>query len=258
MRILAFLCLALVGCERVASSLPARSRRAVPRVSATVLSYRTTILPKKQGVLHRVMIADQKGRLGDEVDQWRLFDFAERTVTFVDDVAKTYRTEPIASLMRTRRALVARPLPLGVPAAQLFVPGVTRRFGAFEAEQFLIRAGSYQREIWLSTEGIAPVDFFAMMLSTDAISEPNAAMLRAVYPRLVREKGFPVLDRTDLPFDGEAYVVEKKLEKIETISVPAEWFEIPRGYTNEGVTGSAAGRRPASSLPPDRKTPAME
>ena len=58
---------------------------------ATVVTIRTTLQPANKNFTHSLMIANNLARSGDEVDAWRLFDLKKKQVTFVDDIAKTYR-----------------------------------------------------------------------------------------------------------------------------------------------------------------------
>jgi len=51
------------------------SRRSGP----TVVTIQTTIQPANKTYTHTLVIANDRARSSDEVDEWRLFDFREKT-----------------------------------------------------------------------------------------------------------------------------------------------------------------------------------
>lgn len=245
-----------VACRQQAPSKPRGTT--VPKMRVTAFVIRTNLLPEKKAFVHLVMLSGDKVRLGDETDTWRLFDLKNETVTFVDAVAKTYRTVPAATLIRDRIRLVSSPAADSVPPARFTSPAAERTLFGFRARQHVIEAGPYRREIWMS--GATPIGdrFFAMLVASEPMSERYAPMMGEATRGLLGLEGFPVLDRSDMPNDGATWTVERRLEKVERRDVPVALMTIPADYRDITPTAPAAGRRPASSLPSDQTTRAAE
>lgn len=204
----------------------------VPRIRATAFVIHTNILPDNKAFIHLIVLAGGKVRLGDETDHWRLFDLDKETVTFVDDVSKTYRTVSAATLIGERLGLVSTPAPYSVPTARYTDTNIERTLFGYRARQHVIEAGPYRREIWLSPSTPIGDRFFAMMIASEPISDAYAAMMKEPMRALVTLKGFPVLDRSDMPYDGKTLTVERRLERIETRNVSIHFLTIPVGYRN--------------------------
>ncbi len=236
------------------------TRQAGPRTSATVIQVRTNLFPRNKGFLYRVIFANGKLRIGDELDRWRLFDLERNEVTFVDDITKTYRRVSFAQLVAEKRLAMSAELPSHIPAATIENRGTRRRLGAFDATQRVITLGAYRRELWFSEQLTVPPNTFPLILASEQISGPFAPSMRGVFSELLSVKGFPVLDTSHVPFEGQTLTVEKRVEKVEQISVPGAWLRVPSTYRDltPPPTKSPAGRPPAWSPPSDRKTPAEE
>src|SRR5258706_2464444 len=86
-----------------------------PQVKATVVTIMTVLQPQTRTFTHTLVIAGNRARSGDELDHWRLFDLSKNEVTFVDDLAKTYRRASLKSLRDDREELDAQPLPDTLP-----------------------------------------------------------------------------------------------------------------------------------------------
>ena len=192
----------------------------------------TNLQPENKAFLHLIAIAGGKARIGNEVDEWRLLDLDSNSVTFVDDIARTYRTRSFAALMREKRAALSRPLPELVPRAEFIATEERRSFGPFAARLFLIRLGDYQRSLWMSTALDVSSRLFPLMVASDPVTTAYAPSMSQVFEELTRLGGFPIIDRGDMMWAGEPHIVEKKLIRIEQRNVPASWLEIPADYRN--------------------------
>lgn len=237
-------------------NIPARGGPAEPQVAATVVTIETRLQPQDKIFRHSIVIGGGRARSEDEVDRWRLFDLQHNQVTFVDDIARTFRTEPADSLMGRRRAAAKGPLPEGVPHAELVNTGAKRVIGGVEATQMLIRAGGYQRELWIGTPPSVPPNLFAMMFGTDAATSKYEPMMRDADEALLGMQGFPLADHAELPYGNEKLVVDRNVVKIEQRNVPASLLNVRAGYRE--ITEPAASPPPASSPPRDRSTPGAE
>lgn len=208
-----------------------------PRIRATVVTIQTTLLPQNKTFTHSIVIANGLARSSDEADSWRLFDLQKKQVTFVDDVAGTARSVPLASLLADRRKELAQPLPVPLPRATLAVTGAKRVLLGVEAAEHLIRLGGYERHLWIARHPSLPAELFAMMQASVPGSSPLGGVSRDVDEALMTVDGFPMLDHAEVAFGNKKMVVERSVVKIEQKDVPASWLQ---------VKAPAASPRPAS------------
>jgi hypothetical protein len=216
-----------------------------PQVRATVVTIRTTIQPANKTYTHALMIANGRARSGDEVDAWRLFDLQKKQVTFVDDIARTYRTVPLDVLAKRHDvAFEARHDPQ-LPRAQWIASGAKRVVAGVEATQALVRMGAYQRELWIGRHPSIPDELYAVMRVSETAPSPIAGVADAVDDALVKMRGFPMSDHAELPYgDAKKLVVDRAVVSVEQKDVPASWLNVPANYRD--LTAPAASRRPAS------------
>ncbi|HEY0593752.1 MAG TPA: hypothetical protein VGF40_18415 [Thermoanaerobaculia bacterium] len=227
-----------LGCAPAAPPPPEQATRppSGPKVSATVLTIRESSHPPTRAFLHKVVIAGAKVRLGDEKDQWRLFDLEARTVTWVDDVAKTYRTVTLGELLRAReRQLRARIPTAGVRPLSVRADEEAREIGGVPARRMVFEMGGYRRELWLSQEPLAGPLFLRMFVASEPLSEPWAGVMRDAQRALMNAQGFPVVDRSRLTWEGGELLFERQLVRIQKRDVPAEWVTIPADYRDVTV-----------------------
>lgn len=197
---------------------------------ATVLTIRTTSNPAKTTRHHAVVIAGDRARDLGERDTWRLYDVKAGTVTTVDDVAKTVRTEPLQSVLQRRHTTLNEPLPAHYPRVTLLRDGTKRAILNVNAQQHVIETGEYRRELWLGEHPSIPRGLFAMMYASEAPSTPLAPMMKAVDAALTTATGYPLLDRTEVPFGKEKLVVERSVVAVVQKDVPEAMFKPPKDY----------------------------
>lgn len=220
-----FLVLAIcVACKQAEKSIAPTQG---PQLAATVLTIRTTA--GEETSTHEILIANGRARSTAEQDVWRLYDTKARTVTFVDDLDKTIRVEPLDSLVRKRGAALAAALPDYFPRAKL-TRGETKAILGVNARQHVITSGAYKRELWIGQHRAIPENLFAMMLAAAAPATPLAPMMRDVDAELLRAKGFPLLDRSEVPLEKTSSVVERAVTGIASRQVPEAMLSAPRGY----------------------------
>jgi hypothetical protein len=237
---------ALMGCDRagIPSPLP-QAPAPASRIRATALVIRTNVLPERKGFIHLVVMANGKARIGNELDRWRLIDFQNNSVTFVDDITRTYRTESFPSLLRQKRSVIRRDLPEFVPAAEFFETDLERTFGSYPARLYAVRMGGYQRNVWMSTALDVPAQLFPLIIASEPLTTPYSPAMEDAFEGLLKLRGFPVIDRSDMVYRGEPRVIEKKLERVEQRNVPLSWFQIPASYTD---------LTPKAPMPPRRRS----
>jgi len=248
--------------KQVSAAKERRAQANVPRVTATVLSYHVDLLPKKSSFNYLVAIDPEgKARIGDEADQWRLIDIPNRNVTFVNDSTQAYRTVGLATLVAERRKNVSGDLPAGVSRAVVTMTSSPETFRTWQARRITIAAGPYQRSLWISAKSLSPEPLLSLILFSEPLSTPYAAMLRDTSTVYENIRGMPVLDRSQMSWNGQQLMIQRVLESVMSRRVPASWFLVPDGYRNltaPAVKGSSGNRPAASSPPAGQKTPAAE
>ncbi|HEX3111569.1 MAG TPA: hypothetical protein VHU41_20885 [Thermoanaerobaculia bacterium] len=179
---------------------------AVPQVRATVITIETKIQPDNKTFTHTIVIAGDKARSLDEIDQWRLFDLKANTVTLVDEIAKSYRTQPLAPA-RDKHDLDAT--------------RETKPLQGVNATLWTARKGGYVRQLWIGNHPAIPPQLFSMMSGIPA-------------------QGFPLAEHAELPYLNKKLVVDKTVTRIESKNVPASLFAVP------AFTKPVENPRPAS------------
>jgi hypothetical protein len=223
------LLLALTACRQEPKKRVAASA-AVPQVRATVITIETKIQPENRTVSHTIVIAGDKARSLDEIDHWRLIDLTANNVTFVDDIAKSYRTAPLRSLLEERRKTMSAPLPEGIPRATIGATREAKVLQGVNAILWTVRAGGYLRQLWIGEHPAIPPQLFSMLVASDLPSSPLAPMTRAVDDALITSRGFPLAEHAELPYLNKKLVVDKTVTKIESKDVPASLFSVPAQF----------------------------
>jgi hypothetical protein len=217
-----------IGCQPEAP-FPA-PKAAGPTVRATVVTIRTTMQPEKRTQTRTLVIAGDKARDTGEHEVWRLFDTKADTVTFVDGIERTFRTEPLKSILAKRRALTDDPLPPHYPRVRLERPGTKRPLQGVTAELLVIESGAYKRELWLGEHPAIPRGLFAMMVASDPPTLPLAPMMRTVDEALIATRGFPFADHAEVPVSKDRVIVDRVVVGIAMRDVPQELVAIPKGF----------------------------
>lgn len=240
-RIAILLTLVCVACKPDAPKPAAAD--AVPQVRATVVTIRTTVEPEKRTLTRTLVIAGGKARDTGELDVWRLYDVEGGRVTFVDDLARTVRTESLQSLARRKRAALASSLPAHYPRLRLNRTGETRAIAGATAERNVIAHGGYERELWLAEHPAIPPGLFALMLASERPTTPLAPMMRAVEDALLATRAFPLLDRSEIDLGENDIVIEQSVVGVTQRDVPRALLEVPRGYKDLTPRPAAAKKK---------------
>jgi hypothetical protein len=213
-----------------------------PQVKATVVTITTVLQPGSRTLTHTVAIAGNRARSSDELDHWRLFDLAKGEVTFVDDLAKTYRRASLKTLIADRKAADGEPLPDAFPRAQFTVTSETRTLLGLEAKESVVRLGAYQRQLWIGTHPLIPQGLFAMMEASQPGTRSAAGVMREVDAALFDIKGFPLAEHAELPYDNTKMVLDRTVVKVEQPHVPQSLLNVGAGYRD--VTKPASPSKP--------------
>jgi hypothetical protein len=204
---------------------------AAPQTRATVLTIETTIQPSNKKIVHSLTIGNDRARSGDELDQWRLFDLKANTVTYVDDIKKTYRTEPIASLMKQHRAVLAAAIPAYIPRAEV----------AESDGKIVVRAGGYTRTLSVAEHPLVPPELFSWMVASDPSASPYAPMMKAADEALLDMRGFPMSDHAEITVDGKKLAIDRNVVKVEQKNIDADWLSVPAHFADMSPRAGARG-----------------
>jgi len=221
----------LFACNKPPAPATPVAKKNEPTIRATVVTIQTTIQPANKTYTHEIVIANNRARSTDEADQWRLFDFAQKQVTFVDDVAHTASVQSFADAIASRRAALAHPVPDGMPRAQFTVTNAQKTLQGVVARQSVIRLGAYQRELWIGSHPLIPRGLFAMLQASEPASSPLAGITRTADEALLEVQGFPLADHAELPYENKKMVVDNVVTKIEQRDVPATLLTVNNTYS---------------------------
>lgn len=221
----------LFACNKPPTQAPSAPKKNGPAIRATVVTIQTTIQPANKTYSHEIVIANNRARSTDEADQWRLFDFAQKQVTYVDDIAHTVRVQSFADAIAARRASVARPVPDGMPRAQFTVTNAQKTLQGVATKQSVIRLGAYQRELWIGSHPLIPRGLFAILQASEPASSPLAGITRTADEALMEVQGFPLADHAELPYENKKIVVDNVVVKIEQRDVPATQLTVNNTYS---------------------------
>lgn len=248
--------LAAATCSRPAPPAPPPAAVPTPAtIDATVITLRVVSQPGSETTRHELLVANGKVRSTDEIDRWRLFDTRDDTVTYVDDITRTFRRETRQDLLdRYARELAAAPR---MPAAAVVEhEEVTRTVDGYAARGLGIRLGAFERELWIT--GGLPIDptFFSLYSDAEPLDPDGIRAMRAAITALDRVRGFPVVDHVRFDSGERSIDVETTVESVGTRSISAARLRVPNGYRE--ITESPAGPRSSSSPRSDRSTPKEE
>ena len=197
---------------------PAGQKPAEPQIRATVVTIQTTLVSGKgpaRNFTHSLVIAGDRARSGDEVDSWRLYDLKNNKVTFVDDIARTFRTQPLQSLLDVHRHEMAEAVSPSMPHAQFAATGAKRVIAGVNASENVIRLGGYQRNLWIAEHPQIPPQLFTMMIISQPVSSPLTGVMRAADDALLKTRGFPMADHSELPYGNTKMVIDRNVVKVE-------------------------------------------
>jgi hypothetical protein len=218
----------MLGCKPPAKPHP--SAPSGPQAKATVLTITTVMQPGPRTYTHTLVIAGNRARSGDELDHWRLFDLGKGEVTFVDDIARTYRRQSLESLVAERHDADAEPLPDTLPRAQFNVTDNSRTLQGVPAKQSVVKLGGYQRQLWIGSHPLIPQGLFAMMEASRPIAATAAGVGRAMDDALLDVHGFPLAEHAELPYGNQKLVLDRSVTKIEQRNVAASWLNVRPDY----------------------------
>jgi hypothetical protein len=225
--LISFLVLPLASCQKT----PASAVKAITQdqVRATVVTIRTTLQPSNRTTKHTIVIGRDRARSTDEAGTWRLYEFGQNRVTFVDDIEKTFRVQPLAPIVESRRRRLLSAPPGDLPPSTAHATGATRPILGIPASQIVVRQGGYQRELWFARHPQIPEQLFAMMHVSDVTFVPRRAVQQAD-AFLTAARGFPLVDHAEVPYGTAKMVVDRVVESVQQRDVNADLLRVPKDY----------------------------
>lgn len=218
---------ALLACQK--SPGAAIKSAAGDQMRATVVTIRTTLQPSNRITRHTIVIGPDRARSTEEAGIWRLYDFKQNRVTFVDDIEKTFRVEPLAPIVeRRRRTLLSAP-PGDLPQSSARATGETRSILGVPASRIVVQQGGYQRQLWFAKHPQIPEQLFSMMHVSDASFVPRRAV-QQTDAFLTSARGFPLVDHAEVPYGTSKMIVDRVVESVQQRDVSPSLLRIPRGY----------------------------
>lgn len=199
------------------------------RVQMLMLTYETVFEPDTRTMRFQISSDGSRVRLGNEAEQWRLFDTTKGTITFVDEIAKTARTVTYDQALTERTALIAQSVSETTPDASV-VDGPGEPDRGHPTRKVSISVGNFKRDLILSEQTLLPSQFFAMKIVTDPMDPKHAGIMRDVMPTLLRQTGTLISEINVLTFsEGETVSATTTLVSVNTIPLTGQTFELPEG-----------------------------
>lgn len=230
----------LVSCgkgEKAESPAPPPADDAV---QALMLTYETVIMPEQKSIRFQVASDGAFVRLGNETENWRLFDTKNETITFVDQTSGIATEVTFQDALAERTRMLAAAPVEGAPSASIVEgPGEPER--GHPTHRVHIKVGTYSREIVLSTDRLLPDEFFAMKIATDPLDSRYASIMKDVMPVLVRQTGTLLSETNQLTFEeGEPITATTTLVSVTTIQLSRKAFSVPDNIsvTKENATAT--------------------
>ncbi len=190
----------------------------------------TVMQPGARTFTHTIVIAGNRARSSDELDHWRLFDFGRGEVTFVNDIARTFRTVSSRGLLADRRAADGGTPPAAFPRAQIRVTNATRVLQGVTTLESVVTLGAYERHLWIGVHPLIPPGLFAVMEASRPTTTPMDGTMRAVDDVLLDVRGFPLAEHAELPYGNQKLMLDRAVTGIQRRNVPAGWLKIGPGY----------------------------
>ena len=243
--------LILAACKET-PSIPLRRRAAVPQVTATVITIRTTLQPANRTTMNAIVIADDHARATEEIGTWRLFDLKSDRVAFVDDFARTYRYESLKALVERRDDALDQPVSEKLPRVEYRLTGAQQPILGVTGSQAVVKLGAYQREIWFAKHPLIPDHLFPLMEASETLG-PEAPIAKRVDEAFLAIRAFPLLDHAELPYANSKIVVDRTVVSVDRHDVAASLLQIPADYTEVKPLPAPVKREkpaPVSVAPP--------
>ncbi len=279
--------LLVAACSKQAVQAPLRKIEglAEPTIQATVVTIQTSLQPQNKALTHSIVIANGLARSDDELDHWRLFNLDQNSITFVDDLAKTYYTVPVDVGPRPSAAAegggptwvqtgAKRPSAAAEGGGPTWVQtGAKRPSAAAEGGgPTWVQTGAKRPSAaaegggptWVQTgakrvvNGVEASQFLIRMGAYQrelwigappSIPQQLFAMMNADLSTI---RGFPMLDHSELPYGKSKLIVDRSVVKIEQKNVPQSLLTLRSDYKN--ITAPAVSHPPASSPRPGQNT----
>ena len=220
-----------------ATNLPrsaAAPKKNEPTIRATVVTIQTTIQPANKTYTHTLVIANDRARSTDEVDRWRLFDFAAEA----GDVRRRHRAHDARRIVRRRDRIAPRRHRASRPGRTCRArnsPSPTRRKLSRASPPNNPSSASAPTNASCGSDRTRSSRAASSRCCKPASPRPrrSPAITRAADEALMEVQGFPLADHAELPYENKKMVVDHTVMKIEQRDVPATLLTVNGKYAAE-------------------------
>lgn len=202
----------------------------IERIEGRIVTILSQIPEENRTLTYEVYEAGGLVRSTDELDRWRLLDVPNRRVTFVDEVAKTRRVMTLEQLRERKERLAQGPVPDWYPHATFARTGESKEIAGVTADQYVIQAGGFRREMWVSREPLLGDSYMALRFGSEDPGGPAPAALAKIQLELMKLEGFPLEDQLSLPMGEDVWGVQRRTQSIARGEIVRTMFEIPEEY----------------------------
>lgn len=225
------LALAALACaERRSADAP----RPADATQGIVIRVRTTVPEQNRSFHDHIISAGGVVRPLGELDRWRLLDFENGRVTWVDSITRTTRTASLDELWSEKKRVASGNIPASYPTATVRRTGQTQIILGQPTEQFLIEAGGFRRELWITTRPLLGKTYMALRFGSEQTAGNNPAALARIQLALMQLEGFPMLDSITFQVGEETWGITREVEAITETELSRSQLEVPEDYDEEG------------------------
>lgn len=233
------LLIVVAGCRQEAAPAPAT----VETVPGTIVTVRTTT-DDGRTLQHQILAADGVSRSMHELDRWLLLDFTRDQVIVVDQVAGSWTSSTLAELRDRKESLARGSVPASFPDAEVRRSGRSQRIAGLMADEYVITAGGFRRELWLSREPILDPDYLRLRLGAEQPGGSFPAALARLQLQLMDLDGFPLLDVVTLDVGEENWGSRREVVSIQQAPVATSRLRIPDGFQEASAKEQSPPARP--------------
>ena len=217
-------------------------------MKGTVVTVRTTT-DDGRSLEHQIVAADGLIRSLHELDRWTLIDSARQRVVTVDEISESWREQSLEELRQRKQTLASGSIPEHFPPATLHRSGRTAVIAGRPADEYVITAGGFRRELWMSRQPILSPLYMALRFGADEPGGPLPAALARIQLELMALEGVPLRDATSLKVGNETWGSVREVVGIAEEAIPAERFHIPEDFADAGDPSSLPSVRPSFRVP---------
>jgi hypothetical protein len=166
-----------------------------------------------------------------------IMDPTAGTITFINHAEKEYLPINVQSVMDSMSGPAAEQMrkSIGEMTVKVEATGETKKIGDWDTKQYRVtKTGmmNVDQEIWATEDVDLDVTRYTDMMSLSGpggmLANSPAGIAQRV--EMSKIKGYPILTKTKMEMMGTTMETETEVTVIRKEAIPADIFEIPRGY----------------------------